>query len=85
MFWNLKKRINDLYGTQSDFADVAEIHESYVSQVVRGRRELQTPEKKRWAVLLRCKAEELFTKNVPKDKWANTLGCQENEHFNLKR
>ena len=66
MFWNLKKRISDVYLTQSDFADAAEVHESHVSQVVRGRRKLQDPEKRRWAALLRCKPEELFNENMAK-------------------
>ena len=60
MNWNLKKRIFELYQSQSNFAEVVNVDDSTVSRVITGRKRLSNEEKKRWAFLLRCKPEKIF-------------------------
>ena len=60
MNWNLKRRISELYGTQTDFARISKTAEAIVSKVVRERVELTKTEKQRWAKLLRCEPNEIF-------------------------
>jgi len=60
MNWKLKKRILEFYQSQANFAEAAKVHDSMISRVVRGRRKLSIEEKKRWALLLRCKPEQIF-------------------------
>lgn len=61
MLWNLKKRIMEMYSTQVDFAEVVGVSESYISRVIRGRREPTDSEKIRWSKLLKCKPDEIFS------------------------
>ncbi len=56
----LKVRIIEIFGTQADFAQALGMDESYVSRVIRGRRELDTANQNRWAELLKCKSENIF-------------------------
>lgn len=60
MNFNLKKRILETYRTQSDFARIAKISEAVVSRAIRERIDLTEEEKQRWAVLLRCKPDDVF-------------------------
>jgi hypothetical protein len=57
----MNRKANDLrieiikrFSTQSDFAQRAGCHESKVSQVLRGRRELNKQDARRWIRLLSC-------------------------------
>ena len=54
MLWDVKFKIQRLYGTQRGFADALKVHESLVSAVVRGRRKLPAGEQERWGRALRC-------------------------------
>ena len=56
----LKAKIFEVYGSQGDFAHVLRVHESDVSRVVRGRKELPKTEQTRWATFLHCEPEEVF-------------------------
>ena len=56
----LKVRIIEVFGTQADFAQTLGMDESYVSRVIRGRRELDSANQNRWAKLLKCKSEKIF-------------------------
>jgi len=58
--WKLKRRIAELYQSQSNFSEAAGVSDALISQVVRYRKELSVAEKKRWAILLRCQPEEIF-------------------------
>lgn len=49
------------YQTQSDFAEAIPVHESFVSQVLRGRRKLSSDQAGRWRELLKC-PEEILAK-----------------------
>jgi plasmid maintenance system antidote protein VapI len=60
MNWNLKKRIVELYYSQSNFAEAVNVDDSTVSRVITERKQLPNEEKKRWALLLRCKPEQIF-------------------------
>lgn len=60
MNWNLKKRIIEKFGTQSDFAPAVGRCEVFVSRIVRGRRQLPAAEQGRWAEALKCKVEDLL-------------------------
>jgi plasmid maintenance system antidote protein VapI len=60
MNWNLKKRIVELYHSQSNFAEAVKVDDSTVSRVITERKQLSNEEKKRWAFLLRCKPEQIF-------------------------
>ncbi len=51
---DLKFQILKEFPTQADFAMAAKEHESKVSQVIRGRRQLSKGEAKRWSKLLNC-------------------------------
>ena len=63
--WNLKRRIADLYKTQTDFSEVAGVSESFISRVITGRRELPTTKKARWAKLLNCQIKDIFKEVQP--------------------
>lgn len=56
----LKLKIIEIFDTQADFAQALGMDESYVSRVIRGRRELDLPSQNRWAELLKCKSENIF-------------------------
>ena len=47
------------YPTQGDFAQEIPVHESFVSQVLRGRRQLSPAQADRWVELLNCQPEIL--------------------------
>ena len=57
---NLKLRIISNYDSQADFSKAIGRAQSLVSRVVRGRKTLTMDEKRRWAVLLHCKSEDIF-------------------------
>lgn len=57
----LKARMTEIYGGQWRFAQAAGEHESVVSKVIRGRRELSPEKRRHWAELLKCKPREIFT------------------------
>jgi len=63
MNWELKKRITDLYGSQAGFSEAAHIDEAIISKVIRNRKKLSEEEQKRWAILLRCKYEQIFSED----------------------
>ena len=50
----LRLAILEKYVTQSDFAIARGIHESKISQVIRGRRKLSKQEAKKWQQALDC-------------------------------
>lgn len=54
----LKAAIVGKFGTQGGFADALGVHESYVSQVLNGRRELSLEKQDEWADLLGVTSEE---------------------------
>lgn len=56
----LKGKIVERFGTQSDFAHKIGVDESVVSRVVRERIILDSKIQKKWARVLKCRAEELF-------------------------
>lgn len=58
--WPLKKRIVEVFRSQSDFCVVIGERESVVSRIVRGRRQLPLDKKQKWASALQCKPEDLF-------------------------
>ena len=53
----LKARIIEIFGTQADFAQQAKLDDSFVSKIVRNRRNLPAKEQVRWANLLGCGTE----------------------------
>jgi plasmid maintenance system antidote protein VapI len=57
---NLKFKIIERYGCQADFAVAVSAHESEVSRVVHGRRQLPDELKLKWAKALNCPQEHLF-------------------------
>lgn len=58
----LKSRIFEVFGTQSDFAKFLGVHESRISQIIRGRRSLSVEDQKKWAAVLNCSVELIFEK-----------------------
>jgi len=58
--YKLKARIIELWGSQADFAEYLEVDESYISKIVRRRRELPRAEKVRWAKALEAEVNELW-------------------------
>ena len=56
----LRVKIIEQFGTQSDFAQALRIDDSAVSRVIRGRRRLRREDEERWADILGCSPEELF-------------------------
>jgi hypothetical protein len=58
--WTLKKRIVDLYLSQSNFGRIANVSDAEVSQVIRGRKELPLAEQERWALFLKCRVRDIF-------------------------
>jgi len=56
----LKAKIIEKFGTQADFAQMAETSEPEVSRIVRGRRNLNTEKKTKWAQLLSTPVSEIF-------------------------
>ena len=58
--WNLKKRIVEMYQSQSSFGRIARVSDAVVSQVIRGRKELSPAEQERWALFLKCRVRDIF-------------------------
>ena len=54
MLKDLRAEIIRKFGTQSDFAQAMKVHESRISQIVRGRRKLSKDEAERWMDALGC-------------------------------
>jgi DNA-binding transcriptional regulator YdaS (Cro superfamily) len=59
----LKAKIIMNYGSQVDFAQANGIDETFVSKVIRGRRQLSPEQKKKWARALVCQPEDIFKEN----------------------
>ena len=57
----LKAKIIELFGTQGDFAQAIKEDESVVSRVIRGRRSPNHEQREKWAAVLDCKPEQLFS------------------------
>lgn len=49
----LKAKIIERFGTQADFAQAANVDDTIVSRVIRGRRQLSAREQARWSKLLK--------------------------------
>ena len=56
----LKMKILEKFGSQWSFAKRINIHESYISQVIRGKRILSPEKKDEWARILKCKIFDIF-------------------------
>jgi hypothetical protein len=56
----LKAKMIEYYGGQWKFAQKINVHESYVSGVVRGTKKLSDDGRKKWAKLLHSDLKELF-------------------------
>jgi len=56
----LKGKIITEFGTQADFAQKISVDETYVSKIIRGRRELSDVEKRDWAATLCCDVKDIF-------------------------
>ena len=56
---NVKIEILKIFPTQSDFAERLKVHESKVSQVLRGRRKLSKEDAAMWSNILKCNPEIL--------------------------
>ena len=56
----LKAKIVEKFCTQADFADFLGIDETYVSKIVRRRRQLSETDTQQWSDALKCKPEEIF-------------------------
>ncbi len=50
----LKAKIIERFGYQFTFAQLLQVHESVVSEVVRGWRRLSPEQKEKWCALLDC-------------------------------
>ena len=60
----LKAAIIMKYGSQVDFALAVGIDETFVSKIIRGRRQLTSDQQKQWAKALKCKVEDIFLINT---------------------
>ncbi|MFC1827095.1 DUF739 family protein [Thermodesulfobacteriota bacterium] len=60
----LKGKIIEVYGTQADFAQAINKDESFVSRIIRKRRNLTEEEQQHWADLLGCMADTIFTQDT---------------------
>ena len=56
----LKFKILEKYPSQADFAQAVDCHESLVSRIIRGRRELDPAKQIAWAQALDSTPRELF-------------------------
>lgn len=56
----LKLKILEKFETQADGAMRLGVHESVLSRVVRGRRQLPEAERRRWAKVLGCEVTDIF-------------------------
>ncbi len=61
---NLKLRIAEQFGSQTIFASKIRTHQSFVSDVVRGRVNLTIIEQRNWAKFLDCHIDEIFSPNI---------------------
>ncbi len=57
---NLRIAILKKFDSQGDFAEFIGVHESAVSQVIRGRRNLKSETRDRWAAVLGCDPGDIF-------------------------
>jgi len=62
MNWRLKQRIceHPKFNIQANFAAALGLHQSFLSEVIRGRRQVTPEEQNRWAELLDCKVSDIF-------------------------
>ncbi len=60
MYHKLRIAILTEFQTQADFAQHLNVHESKISQVVRGRRELSSDQRAQWAKALDCEIKDIF-------------------------
>jgi transcriptional regulator with XRE-family HTH domain len=59
----LKARILERFGSQTDFSEEVGQHESFISKVVRNRREPSQETKEHWASILNCEVKDIFCKD----------------------
>ena len=57
----LKAKIVLNFESQANFAQIIKTDESIISRVVRERRALPVEDQQKWADLLNCKRNEIFT------------------------
>lgn len=57
----LKAQIVRCYGTAADFAEAIGVDQTFVSMIIRRRRELRDEEKTRWAKALKVKVKDIFS------------------------
>ena len=60
MNFDLKVRVLKKFRTQWEFSQAVGMHESDVSRVIAGRRELKPDVQVKWAKVLGCKTKEIF-------------------------
>jgi hypothetical protein len=56
----LKGKIIEIYGSQFEFSQVVKTHESDISRVIRGRKQLSIEDRQKWAEVLSCKPDDIF-------------------------
>jgi transcriptional regulator with XRE-family HTH domain len=57
----LKLKIIEKFGSQAEFSMVVKEDESTISRVLRGRRKLRPDDRKKWAKVLGCLPEDIFS------------------------
>ena len=57
----LKLKIVERFGSQAKFSMAVKEDESTISRVLRGRRKLRPDDKNKWAKVLGCLPEDLFS------------------------
>lgn len=57
----LKAKIIENFESQANFAQIIKVDETTISRVVRGRRVLPVETQKKWADILLCKCEDIFS------------------------
>ena len=62
MYFKLKLKILERFGSQCNFARAVGVGESVISRTIRGRRPLSDTERKLWAKKLGCRPQEIFEK-----------------------
>lgn len=80
----LKAKIVEKFGTQFEFSKAINEHESNISRVIRGRRELNEEDKKAWAKILEMDINELFNIDSIDKRIAYCPHCREKLNINFK-
>lgn len=58
--WELKKKISEVYGSQTIFSVKTGMSEGYISRIINGHAYLPHRKREVWAKLLFCKPQEIF-------------------------